>query len=78
MLDDGTGGRARRRRHVGGHGLIGMRERVGLHGGHLAPGHAAGGGFAVRATFPLTGDRDDDDQRSSSPTTRRWSAPASG
>jgi signal transduction histidine kinase len=38
---------------VGGHGLIGMRERVGLHGGHLRVGVGAGGGFVVHATFPL-------------------------
>ena len=41
----------------GGHGLLGMRERVRLHGGHLRAGPCADGGFEVRATFPLTGDR---------------------
>jgi signal transduction histidine kinase len=40
---------------VGGHGLMGMRERVGLHGGHLRAGRAPDGGFAVHATFPLNG-----------------------
>jgi signal transduction histidine kinase len=40
---------------AGGHGLIGMRERVGLHGGHLCLEAAAQGGFVVRATFPLNG-----------------------
>jgi signal transduction histidine kinase len=40
---------------VGGHGLMGMRERVGLHGGHLSVGVAPQGGFAVHATFPLNG-----------------------
>lgn len=39
----------------GGNGLIGMRERVNLHGGRLQAGPRAEGGFAVRATFPLTG-----------------------
>ena len=39
----------------GGHGLIGMRERVRLHGGHLRAGPRPGGGFAVHATFPLNG-----------------------
>ena len=34
-----TAGRAARANQVGGHGLIGMRERVGLHGGHLRAGH---------------------------------------
>jgi signal transduction histidine kinase len=37
----------------GGHGLVGMRERVRLHGGQLTTGEAAGGGFAVFARLPL-------------------------
>ncbi|MFF1907714.1 sensor histidine kinase [Kitasatospora sp. NPDC058218] len=40
----------------GGYGLIGMRERVALHGGTLAVGPQAGGGFAVLAELPLTTD----------------------
>jgi len=39
----------------GGNGLIGMRERVNLHGGRLQAGPRAEGGFCVRATFPLNG-----------------------
>ena len=34
---------------------MGMRERVGLHGGHLRAGQTPHGGFAVHATFPLNG-----------------------
>jgi hypothetical protein len=30
-----------------------MRERAGLHGGHLRAGPLPDGGFAVLATFPL-------------------------
>ncbi|WP_157944067.1 sensor histidine kinase [Blastococcus atacamensis] len=37
----------------GGHGLIGMRERVGMHGGTLQAGPTADG-FAVAARLPLT------------------------
>lgn len=37
----------------GGHGLVGMRERVSLFGGDLQVGNRAGGGFQVRATLPL-------------------------
>ena len=50
-VDDGngTGGGAR----PGGHGLLGMRERVSLFGGELRAGARPGGGFAVSARFPL-------------------------
>jgi signal transduction histidine kinase len=53
VLDDGRNGTRRRPSTVGGHGLIGMRERVGLHGGHLRAGPRPEGGFAVHATFPV-------------------------
>lgn len=36
-----------------GRGLIGMRERAALHGGHIETGPVLGGGFGVLATFPL-------------------------
>jgi len=38
---------------VGGHGLIGMRERVSLFGGHFEAGARAGGGFRVFAHLPF-------------------------
>jgi signal transduction histidine kinase len=38
----------------GGHGLIGMRERAGIHRGELTAGRAPQGGFLVRARLPLT------------------------
>jgi signal transduction histidine kinase len=36
-----------------GHGLIGMRERVGLYGGELRTGPRDAGGFEIRAHIPL-------------------------
>ncbi|MDH6579320.1 sensor histidine kinase [Kitasatospora sp. MAP5-34] len=40
-------------RQRGGYGLIGMRERAALHGGSLAAGPLAEGGFRVAASLPL-------------------------
>ena len=37
-----------------GHGLVGMRERVAMHGGDLAVGPSPGGGWRVAATIPRT------------------------
>lgn len=51
VVDDGRGvGEPPAR---GGHGLVGMRERVGMFGGRLEVGPEPGGGFAVRAVLPV-------------------------
>jgi signal transduction histidine kinase len=53
IVDDGRGATATA---AGGSGLglIGMRERAALHGGHLTAGPGPGGGFAVRVTLPTS------------------------
>jgi signal transduction histidine kinase len=51
VLDTGTGRGVRVNGE--GHGLVGMRERVRLHGGRLRTGALPGGGFEVSAELPL-------------------------
>ena len=51
VVDDGRGAAAPAL--PGGHGLVGMRERVAVHGGELDAGPGPAGGFRVVARFPL-------------------------
>ena len=51
IVDDGAGPTALAS-ETGGRGLLGMRERAELLGGHLSAGPAEAGGFRVSATIP--------------------------
>jgi signal transduction histidine kinase len=51
VADDGIGATGGGR--PGGHGLVGMRERVAVYGGSLDAGPAPSGGFRVEATLPF-------------------------
>jgi signal transduction histidine kinase len=54
VSDDGSGHNGGRR--SGGHGLVGMRERVAVYGGSLDVGPAPEGGFRIDATIPYDED----------------------
>ena len=52
VVDDGRG--ANGHGDGGGHGLLGMRERVSIYGGELDVGPRAEGGFRLRARLPVS------------------------
>lgn len=54
VLDDGPCRHSGRAEPHIGFGLIGMRERAAMHGGRFQAGPRPGGGFLVRASFPLS------------------------
>jgi len=51
VVDDGAG--AQGQVASGGHGLVGMRERVALYGGRFEAGRRPAGGFTVRVLLPI-------------------------
>jgi signal transduction histidine kinase len=54
VTNNGAGHRSRRHDLAGGgHGLVGMQERVRVFGGELFTGRRRGGGFEVRARIPM-------------------------
>jgi signal transduction histidine kinase len=55
VTDDGRGAATSLSRLGSGQGQIGMRERVEIYGGRFDAGPRPGGGYAVKATLPITG-----------------------
>ncbi len=53
VVDDGAPTTQTLQMPSGGHGLVGMRERVRLFGGALVVGACTGGGWSVQATLPM-------------------------
>jgi signal transduction histidine kinase len=53
VVDDGRGRAAALNGDSGGHGLVGMRERVALLDGRFEAGPRPGGGFGVHAVIPV-------------------------
>jgi signal transduction histidine kinase len=53
ITDDGKGKTTDSEKKPGGRGIVGMKERVSLHGGKLETGNIPDGGFFVRAKLPL-------------------------
>ena len=53
IIDNGHGKITNSEKKPGGRGIIGMKERVSLHGGELETGNIPDGGFFVRAKLPL-------------------------
>ena len=55
VADSGRNGGRATPLEGGGQGLVGLRERVTMFGGHLEAGPLPAGGFVVDAVMPLEG-----------------------
>ncbi len=53
ISDNGKGRITNGEKKPGSRGIIGMKERVSLHGGKLETGNIPDGGFFVRVKLPL-------------------------
>lgn len=54
VIDDGGHADRAAAPPPGGHGLLGLQERLAIHDGQMDAGRRPGGGFAVHATLPLS------------------------
>jgi signal transduction histidine kinase len=57
ISDNGKGKITSNEKQPGGRGIIGMKERISLHGGELETGNMPDGGFYVKAKLPFNGGR---------------------
>jgi len=56
IVDNGKGLTQAIGQEFRGKGIMGMRERVSLHGGRFEAGNIPEGGFSVRVTLPVNGE----------------------
>jgi len=56
IVDNGKGLTQAGGQEFRGKGIMGMRERVNLHGGRFEAGNIPEGGFSVRVTLPVNGE----------------------
>ena len=76
VADTGPAPTGRRHELPGGHGLLGLHERISLLGGQLTAGPAAAGGFTLTAVIPRANRAGSAARTGTGPDTERGAGPA--